>query len=151
MKLVIIFILFAINFNNQSFSAGSYDNNKDYGKDFKDTINLIKSEDYKRAIKKLKMLINQNSPNFTNADLYNYIGFSYRKLKEYKNAEKFYLKALKINNNHIGALEYIGELYIETDRINLAEDILDKLNKASGQKSDEYQELLNLINTYKKK
>ncbi|GIR65983.1 MAG: hypothetical protein CM15mP70_10900 [Pelagibacteraceae bacterium] len=60
---------------------------------------------------------------YTKADLYNYMGFASRKQKNpsFDNAEGYYLKALSLNEDHIGALEYLGELYFETDRLEEAE------------------------------
>ena len=65
------------------------------------------------AIKVLKDLIGEDPNGYTKADLYNYLGFATRKLSnpDYELAESYYLKALDINSNHIGAMEYLGELY----------------------------------------
>ena len=55
------------------------------------------------------------------------------------NAE--YLKALKLEPNHIGALEYLGELYYETGRIDEASELLERLKLVAGESSEEYLEL----------
>jgi len=64
-----------------------------------------------------------------------------------KKAEKYYLKALKINEDHIGALEYIGELYLETNRTEKAKEYLEKLKLVAGENSEEYLELYDLFST----
>ena len=85
---------------------------------------------------------------FSKADLYNYLGFATRKKNNpnYEDAEKYYLLALSINANHIGALEYLGELYFETNRLEQAEELLIKLGSVAGKNSVEYKELFDLLN-----
>lgn len=48
-----------------------------------------------------------------NADAWNMLGYSNRKLGDLKAASKAYAKALKINPGHLGALEYQGEMFIQ--------------------------------------
>jgi hypothetical protein len=43
-------------------------------------------------------------------------------------------------------LEYLGELYIETDRLGQAEELLTKLGAVAGKNSVEYKELFDLLN-----
>mgnify|MGYP001237049766 FL=1 len=58
-------------------------------------------------------------------------------VKTYKldKAESYYLKALKLEHNHIGALEYLGELYYKTGRIDKASDLLERLRLVAGESS----------------
>ena len=56
--------------------------------------------------------------------------------------KKYYLQGLKIDPKHIGINEYLGELYVKTNRINLAKERLEVLN---GCKCEEYDELKELI------
>jgi len=95
-----------------------------------------------------KKLINKKSDNYTQADIYNYLGYTHRKLMKYDDAETYYLKALKLDSDHVGALEYIGELYLETDRIEEAKKSLQKLKSVAGESSEEYIELSKLISNY---
>ena len=64
-----------------------------------------------------------------NADIYNYLGFSHRKLGKMEDAAFFYNKALEINPKHKGALEYQGEMYLTLNQIAKAEENLKKLDK----------------------
>ena len=48
--------------------------------------------------------------------------------------------------DHIGALEYLGELYFETNREDMARTLLDRLGTVAGESSNEYKELYNLLN-----
>ena len=131
-----------------AFSAGSsssIDANKEYLKAEK----LIKSYEFEKAIKALKKLLTETPDGYTKADLYNYLGYASRKQKKpnFEKAEEYYLKALKIDPDHIGALEYLGELYYETGRVDKAEDLLDRLKSAAGENSEEYLELYEIINS----
>jgi tetratricopeptide (TPR) repeat protein len=60
-------------------------------------------------------------------DAHNLMGFAYRKLGDYDKALEAYDDALKLNPHHRGALEYLGEAYLELDRPELAKATLDRL------------------------
>jgi tetratricopeptide (TPR) repeat protein len=60
-------------------------------------------------------------------DAHNLMGFAYRKLGNYDRALEEYDRALKLNPHHRGALEYLGEAYLELDRPELAKEMLDRL------------------------
>src|SRR6187455_2140943 len=46
------------------------------------------------------------------ADLHNYLGYSYRNLKQMDLALKYYKRSIELNPRHRGAHEYIGEAYL---------------------------------------
>ena len=77
-----------------------------------------------------------------NADLLNYLGYALRKTGDFEKAEKFYLEGLEIKPNHNGINEYLGELYIKTNRIELAKERLEVLKDC---KCEEFEELKELI------
>ena len=145
MKFLISFILFFVHLN--IFAAGSYDT-VDASKEYQKAENLINNKDFKSAIKVLNDLISEDPNGYTKADLYNYLGFATRKQSnpDYELAEDYYLKALELNNNHVGALEYLGELYFETDRRDEALVLLDRIKMFAGDNSDEYKDLNKLLN-----
>src|SRR5262249_23066506 len=66
----------------------------------------IKAKDYRAAVAELTPMLGTHH----HADVYNLMGFSLRKLGEYKEAATFYQKALEFDPEHRGALEYQGEL-----------------------------------------
>ena len=103
---------------------------------------------YEKGLKILKNIESEKPFGYTKADLYNYMGFASRKQKNpnYENAENYYLKALSLDGDHIGALEYLGELYFETNREDMARSLLDRLGTIAGESSNEYKELYNLLN-----
>ena len=61
------------------------------------------------------------------ADAYNRAGFAWRKLGDYDQALVFYDKALELDPHHRGALEYLGEAYLELDRPDDARALLERL------------------------
>jgi tetratricopeptide (TPR) repeat protein len=146
MKLIFVTIFLFI--QSLAFSAGSsssVDANKEYLKAEK----LIKSYEFEKAIKALDKLLTETPDGYTKADLYNYLGYATRKQQKpnFEKAEKYYLEALRINDQHIGALEYLGELYYETDRLEEAFELLDRLESAAGKDSEEYLELFEILNS----
>ena len=58
---------------------------------------------------------------------HNLMGFAYRKLGDYPAALEAYDKALALNPYNRGALEYLGEAYLELDRPDAAKQTLDRL------------------------
>ena len=80
--------------------------------------------------------------NKKNADILNYLGYTLRKTGNLVEAEKFYLTGLELDAGHLGINEYLGELYVQTGRIELAKERLKVLN---GCKCEEYDELKELI------
>src|ERR1700730_8362027 len=76
----------------------------------------IKAKDYKAALAELTPMLATHQ----HADVYNLMGFSLRKTGDYKQAYTFYRKALDFDPEHKGALEYLGELYVETGEIEKA-------------------------------
>lgn len=100
---------------------------------------LIRAQKWKSAIATLKKIVANDS---RNADAFNLLGFSLRKSGDWKNAEGFYLKALKLNPRHKGANEYLGELYVETGHLDKAKERLETLAKLCGNTTcEEYEDL----------
>ena len=133
--------------NADSSSSSASTNNVDVNIEFNRAKKLIYKKNYAKGLKILKEIENERPFGYSKADLYNYMGFASRKQKDpdYINAERYYLKALSLEANHIGALEYLGELYIETDRVDEAKSLLEKLGEVAGKDSIEYKELSKLL------
>lgn len=87
----------------------------------------IAAQKYDAAIDILRPVVDTNPDE---ADAHNLLGYSYRKLKDFTRAERSYNRALRIEPKHLGALEYFGELYLETDRPREAEALLARLREA---------------------
>lgn len=84
---------------------------------------------YDAALKKLDALA-KSEPG--NADVWNLLGFSSRKLGKFDAAAGYYEKALALDARHLGALEYQGELFIETGQVQKALANLERLNSLCG-------------------
>ena len=91
-----------------------------------DALKLIEKKEFKLAIQSLDKA-KQSSKN--DPDIYNYLGFSYRKIGEMTSASFNYKKALKIDPKHKGALEYQGEMFITLGQLDKARVNLKKLEK----------------------
>ena len=94
---------------------------------------------YLKALSKFEKAYKKNKKS---ADILNYLGFTLRKTGNFKKAENFYLKGLELDAGHLGINEYLGELYVQTNRMELAKKRLEVLN---GCKCEEYEELKELI------
>ena len=90
---------------------------------------------YSQAFKKLEKAHKKDKKN---PDILNYMGFTSRKVGNFDIAEKFYLKGLSFEPNHNGINEYLGELYVQTNRIDKANERLAILKNCN---CDEYKEL----------
>ena len=101
----------------------------------------------KRYEKALKLLLKSNKEKPNNANILNYLGFTTRKLGDFEKGEKYYLEGLTIEPDHIGINEYLGELYVATNRIELAKERLEILKTCNCK---EYQELRQVIDGTKK-
>jgi tetratricopeptide (TPR) repeat protein len=103
---------------------------------------MLNSNDFKKARTEL-IKINRAFPN--NADVNNLLGYTSRKLKSYRASASYYTKALQINPNHLGALEYQGELFVTTKKIASAKSNLAKLLTLCGVNCSEYKDLKKAI------
>ena len=102
-----------------------------------------KLEKAKKSYLKAQTLLVQYNKNFPNkADTLNYLGFTTRKLGDFENGEKFYLQGLKIDPKHIGINEYLGELYVATDRHNLAVERLEVLKDCNCKEYDQLKAVI---------
>jgi tetratricopeptide (TPR) repeat protein len=96
---------------------------------------------YSQAFKKFEKAYSKDKKN---PDILNYLGYTSRKSGNFTDAEQFYLKGLTINPKHNGINEYLGELYVQTNRIDKANERLEVLK---GCNCKEYKELEIIIKT----
>ncbi len=115
------------------------------GPSLNDARALIRAQKWKSAVTMLKQIVRADP---RSAEANNLLGYSLRKSGDYKNAQGFYLKALKLNPRHKGANEYLGELYVEIGQLAKARTQLSTLEKLCGNTScKEYQALAKFIDT----
>ena len=89
-----------------------------------------------------RLLIKSNKSKPNKADTLNYLGFTTRKLGDFEGGEKYYLQGLAIEPNHIGINEYLGELYVATNRINLANERLKILESCNCKEYDSLKQII---------
>jgi len=155
MKKLIYTLLIIIALTNNSFSAGSSSDNDSTPKvsNYAKAKNLIKAakkyekkgkteKAQKRYAKAQKLLLKSNDEKPLQADTLNYLGFTTRKLGDYEGGEKFYLQGLQIEPNHNGINEYLGELYVATNRMDMAKERLKVLKTCNCEEYDELKEII---------
>lgn len=118
------------NDNAQQSSTGD----GDYGK----AVAAIKAKDFSGALALLHKVVAKDPGN---ADAWNYIGYADRQLGKFPESLSAYENALAIKPNHVGANEYLGELYVQTGETEKARAQLAKLLDLCGAGCDEYKEL----------
>jgi len=92
--------------------------------------------DYANAIQQLKALDRDDV-----ADVANLIGYSYRKLGDYKLSQVYYERALKDDPNHVRTWEYYGLWQLEQGNREQAQFHLSKIASLAGTSSEEYRAL----------
>jgi tetratricopeptide (TPR) repeat protein len=97
----------------------------DKAKKFEEDGKQKKAEKQYEKAQKLLIKSNESEPN--NADTLNYLGFTTRKLGNFNLGEEYYLQGLAIEPKHNGINEYLGELYVVTNRMDLAKERLEVL------------------------
>ena len=96
----------------------------------------------KQYEKAQKLLIKSNESGPNNADTLNYLGFTTRKLGNFNLGEEYYLQGLAIEPKHNGINEYLGELYVVTNRMDLAKERLEILKNCNCEEFDELNEII---------
>ena len=153
--LITLFILLGLSFHfNFAYAAGSSGSNgQDKASLYKSGKKLVlraKKLEKKDKVEKAKKLYLKAYDKFEkaytkdkkNADILNYLGYTLRKTGDLEQAEIYYLKGLELDSKHLGINEYLGELYVQTNRIELAKKRLEVLK---GCNCEEYEELKELI------
>lgn len=114
-----------------------------YDKEYKSAEKLIYKKKYSAALKRLRKITKAKPEN---ADAWNLQGFALRKTNNLEQAQVAYTKALNINPEHKGALEYQGELYIMLGDIDAAMGNLEKLKALCPQGCEELDLLQAALN-----
>ena len=113
---------------------------------FQQATGAIRQERFDAAIGALQQVLDRR-PN--DADALNLMGYSQRRTGHLDRSLDYYNKALALNPNHIGANEYLGELYLEMKDVKKAEERLAILEKVCGTSCEEYIELREKIEKFK--
>ena len=153
-RIVLVFLVLSL---GPVFAAGGGGGSDDTSSDalYKSSVSLIKRAGklekkdnkakaeklYSQAFKKLSEALKKDKKN---PDILNYMGFTSRKIGNFSEAEDYYLRGLAIDPKHNGINEYLGELYVQTDRIDKAKERLKVLKNCN---CEEYGELELIIKT----
>ena len=92
--------------------------------------------DYASAIAQLKALGQDDR-----ADVANLIGYSYRKLGDYKVSQVWYERALKADPNHVRTWQYYGLWQLEQGNRDQAQYHLSRIRDICGSECAEYKSL----------
>ena len=84
-----------------------------------------------------------------NADAWNWLGYSQRKAGRLDAAFKAYATALKLNPEHRGAHEYVGEAWLMAGKPEKAQEHLETLAKLCNARCEEYEDLKKAIAAWK--
>ena len=153
--LVIVFTLLLSSSLMAAGSDGSSGSSSDKESLYEDAVKLVKRAGklekkdktdkakklYSQAFNKLEKAYKSDKKN---PDILNYMGFTTRKTGNFEKAEKFYLEGLSLKPNHNGINEYLGELYVQTNRIDKANERLEVLKSCNCK---EYGDLELIIKT----
>jgi len=153
-RIVLVFLVLSL---GSAFAAGGGGGSDDTSSDalYKSSVSLIKRAGklekkdnkakaeklYSQAFKKLSEALKKDKKN---PDILNYMGFTSRKVGNFSEAEDYYLRGLAIDPKHNGINEYLGELYVQTNRIDKANERLEVLKNCNCK---EYGELELIIKT----
>jgi len=107
----------------------------------------IERKDWAEAVKRLSVAAKRDPDN---ADLQNYLGYSYRNLKQMDLAFRHYKRSIELNPRHRGAHEYIGEAYLMVNDLAGAERHLAALREICLLPCEELTDLEKAVKAHKK-
>lgn len=112
---------------------------------YEQALRLIKQERFAQAIPLLEQVVGRNS---SDADAYNLLGFSSRKLGMLDKALTYYDQALRIDPKHRGAHEYRGEAYLQLGQLDKAKEELAFLDRDCWLPCEEFSDLKAAVARY---
>lgn len=98
----------------------------------------------------IKALANAGLRDARNADIQNYLGYAYRRLRQFEPAMRHYQQALILNPRHRSAHQHLGEAYLAQGDLERAEEHLAALEQICLIACDEYGDLKRAIAAYNK-
>ena len=114
--------------------------------DFKAGKKALRAENWNGAIAAFEFAALRDP---TNADIQNYIGYAYRRLRQMGPAIGHYQKALMLNSRHRSAHEHLGEAYLVLGEPAKAQQLLVALENLCLLPCEEYDDLKRAVTAYK--
>jgi Flp pilus assembly protein TadD len=105
----------------------------------------MEKKNWPEALRRYQIALKRNPDN---ADLHNYLGFSYRNAGRMDLAFKHYLRAIELDPRHRGAHEYIGEAYLMVRNLAKAEEHVAALEKICLLPCEELDDLRKKVAEY---
>jgi len=121
--------------------AYAVDDMNNDGVDLTSVRTKIAAKNYAAALEELRGLAEDTQQ----ADVYNLLGFTLRKTGDYETSLSYYTKALELQPDHKAAHEYLGELFVETGKLDKAKEQLAVLAKLCPSGCDERDDLQKAI------
>ena len=144
---VLVFSGVAVAAGNGGGGAGGHEQDiKPTDPDFTKAKAMIEAGNYAAAMPLLHRVVASNPKD---ADAYNLMGYATRKSGDVNGALRFYNQALALDPRHLGAHEYIGEAYLQLDRLPEAEQHLARLDSICVFGCTEYRMLKTAIANYR--
>ena len=116
------------------------------GERLEQAVRLIEDEAFADALPLLERLA-FDLPG--SADVYNLLGFAYRKTGDLERSAPAYKRALYLKPDHLGALEYQGELFLTQGNVEGAEHNLSLLDEFCALPCEERDELAEAIEAWR--
>lgn len=106
----------------------------------------MQAENWSEAVRRFQRMVVKYDDN---PDAFNWLAYSYRKSGDLDLAFRHYNTALRLDPNHRGAHEYIGEAYLMKKDLAGAQKHLAALERICGKGCEEYQDLAKAIAEHK--
>jgi len=146
-----ILLAFALGIATQTAVAEPYEDNPDAAARDPDYAAAKAAMDRKNWAEAVKRFHQAALRDPDSADLNNYLGFSYRNLKQMDLAFKYYKRSIELNPRHRGAHEYIGEAYLMMNDLPGAEKHLAALREICLLPCEELGDLEKAVKEYRGK
>ena len=98
----------------------------------------IEQKDWPAAVARLEKYTKDNP---TDPDGFNLLGYSLRQIKRYPEAIQNYKEALRLDPQHRGAHEYLGQAYVQLQELDKARELLASLQNICGLQCEQYVSL----------
>lgn len=124
------------------FADGAGDSSPTEAAEISNARTALKVDNFAEAEVLLRMAVANDA---SSADAWNLLAYSIRKQGRMDEAEDLYGKALAIDEEHVGALEYLGVLYVQTGRLDKAKILLARIDDTCFFGCNEYDDLKDAI------